>query len=89
MIFRNESPGTGIGRVVAIITHHPVIVHLEGIFVCLFTIDVDTVLFYFQRIAFVCSDRTFVDRQIILGQFDGSPLLRYPDWTVVIAIPLV
>ena len=72
MVFGNETPVTGVGRVVAVITHHPVIIHLKGILVGLFTVDVDAVRLDFQFVAFVSYDATFVDRKIILCQCDGG-----------------
>ena len=37
MIFRNKSPVTGVSRIVTVIPHHPVIIHLESIFTVSYT----------------------------------------------------
>ena len=72
----------------AVVTHHPVVIHFEGIFIGFFTVDIDTVRLHFQLVAFVCHDTTFVDRQVVRSQRNGSSLGRNPDWAVVVAVPL-
>ena len=40
MILGNETPEAAVGRTVAVVTHHPVVVHLKGISVCRFPVNV-------------------------------------------------
>ena len=87
MVFRHKAPVTGVGGLVAVVAHHPVVVHIEGIGVGLFTVDVDAVFLDFQFVAFIGNDAAFVDGQVILGQLDGGTFGGNPDWTVVIAVP--
>ena len=87
MILGHKSPETGIGGVMTIITHHPVIVHLECIFVCFLSVDVNLSIFHFQVIALVCMDGTFINRQIIQCQSDCLTLLRNPQRTIIIGSP--
>ena len=86
VIFGHKTPIAGVGGVVTVVTHHPVIIHLKGISVGLFTVDVDTVRFDFQFVAFVSYDATFVDRKIILCQRNGGSLGRNPDRAVVVPV---
>ena len=62
MVLGNETPIAGIERVVTVVTHHPVVVQIEGVSVCLLPVDVDAVRFLFQCVAFISYDATFVDR---------------------------
>ena len=88
MIFGNKSPVTGVCRIVAVVTHHPVVVHLEGILVGFLAVDVDSVRLDLQFVTFVGHNTALIDRQIVLGQSNGSTFGRYPDRTVVVAVPL-
>ena len=71
-----------------VIAHHPIIIHLESVLVCLHTVDVDSVFFLFQFIAFISSDTPFINGQIVRGQCDGGTLCRNPDRAVVTTIPM-
>ena len=46
MIFGNEAPIARIGTVVAVIAHHPIVIHLEFIGVSESSIDVDLSILY-------------------------------------------
>ena len=46
MVFRNEAPIARIGTVVAVIAHHPIVIHLEFIGVSESSIDVDLPILY-------------------------------------------
>ena len=45
VIFRHEAPEARIGRVIAVIAHHPVVVHLKAIGIRLLAVDVDFPIF--------------------------------------------
>ena len=87
MVLGNETPIAGIERVVTVVTHHPVVVQIEGVSVCLLPVDVDAVRFLFQCVAFISYDATFVDRQVIFSQSDSSTFGGNPDRTVVVTVP--
>lgn len=85
MVLGNETPIAGIERVVTVVTHHPVIIHLEGVFRRFLSVDVDFSVFHLQAVALVVLDRTFIHRQVIQRQVysgklkltdavEGSPL---------------
>ena len=78
MVFRHKAPVTGVGGLVAVVAHHPVVVHIEGIGVGLFTVDVDAVFLDFQFVALIGDDAAFVDGQVVLGQLDGGAFGRNP-----------
>ena len=87
MVFRHKAPVTGVGGLVAVVAHHPVVVHIEGIGVGLFTVDVDAVFLDFQFVALIGDDAAFVDGQVVLGQLDGGAFGRNPYRAVVVAVP--
>ena len=65
VVFGHEAPVTGVGRVVAVVAHHPIVVHLEGLLVRFLSVDVNLAVLHVQLIAFVSMDATFVDGQVV------------------------
>lgn len=65
VIFGHETPEARIGRVIAVIAHHPIVVHLKAIGIRLLTVDVDLPIFHLQIIAFVDANGAFIDRQVV------------------------
>ena len=49
MVLGNETPIAGIERVVTVVTHHPVVVQIEGVSVCLLPVDVDLSLIHISE----------------------------------------
>ena len=88
MVLRHEAPVAGVGRVVAVVALHPVVVHLKGIFLSLLAIDEDLTITDLQVVAFIDLNRTLIDGDIIQCKIDGFALFGYPDGTVVIACPM-
>ena len=39
VVLRHETPVTGVGGVMTVVSLHPVVVHLEGVFLCLLAVD--------------------------------------------------
>ena len=64
MVLGNESPETRIGRTVAVIAHHPVVVHLERVAVGRFVVDVYTSVAHFEFVVLVHANRAFVKREV-------------------------
>ena len=56
MVFRDKAPIARVGGVVAVVTHHPVVVHLKGVAVGGLAVDVDLVALHFQVVQLVCMD---------------------------------
>src|SRR5436190_1399809 len=65
MIFGNKSPKTGIKRVMAIISHHPVIIKLKSVSSRFFSVYINLTIFFRQLIFFVNSNSSFVNRKVI------------------------
>ena len=65
VVFGDETPEARIGRVIAVIAHHPVVVHLKAIRIRLLTVDVDFPIFHLQIIAFIDANGAFIDRQVV------------------------
>ena len=78
MIFGDESPKTGVFGIVAVVAHHPIIIHFEGIAVCGLVVEKDGVVFYFQFIPFIDPDGPFVKGIIVDGQRHCDAFCRYP-----------
>ena len=58
MIFRNEAPCARVGRIVAIVTHHKVIVELECIRIGLLPVDVYFSALIFKTVVLIVFDAT-------------------------------
>ena len=89
MVLRNKSPVTRIGRVVTVVAHNPVVVHIEGIFVTLLTIDVDLFIFYLQIVIFVDINNSLIQWQVFERELNCSALLRNPKWAKIIGCPRI
>ena len=88
MVFGHEAPVAAVGRVVPIVTLHPIVIHLEGIFVGLLSVDEYLALGgNLEVIPLIGSDGTFVDGQILQGELQGLSLLGYPDGAIVVTGP--
>ena len=87
MILRNKSPETGIGRLVTVISHHPVIIHLKGITIGRLPIHQYNRIPYFQSIPFVNTYDSFIQRQSLQIQFYPLSFFRYIQRTEIIYIP--
>ena len=67
VVFRHEAPIAGVGGVVPVVAHHPIIVHLEGVAVRQPTIDVYLPILHLQVVAFVYLDATLIDGDVLQG----------------------
>ena len=61
MVLGYIAPIARVGGVVAVVAHHPVVVHLEGVAVGQLTVDVDLVAFRLQVVEFVGVDDALVE----------------------------
>ena len=89
VIFRHKTPVAAIFRIMAIIAHHPVVVHFKGIGVWSYAVDVNVASFYLHFIAFIHLDGTFVYGEGDAGQFNWPTSFRNDDGAVVIGVPFV
>ena len=65
MVLRDESPVPGVERVMPVVSHHKVIILFEGVGLNLFAVYENfSRLTDFQIVAFVGSDKPYVERQI-------------------------
>jgi len=55
----------------AVVTHHPVVVHLEGVFGSRFAVDADFILCNLKVVAFVGTDAALVDGDIVEGELES------------------
>ncbi len=62
MIFWNKTPEARVGRVVAIITHHKVVVHFKGVAGGRLVVNVNHAILYSQIVTLVLFDYTLVKR---------------------------
>jgi hypothetical protein len=60
MVFGYKTPGAAILRMVAVVSHHPVVILLKGIGVCHFTIDHHLVSGNGNAIALIIPDDLFI-----------------------------
>ena len=71
----------------AVVAHHPVVVHTEGVRFCLLAVDVYLAVLYHEVVAFIHTNRALVYGYVVHCELKGCSTLRNPDWTVVVACP--
>ena len=89
VVFGHEAPVARVGRVVAVVAHHPVVVHLEGVRAGLAAVDVYLAVAHLQVVALVCAYGALVDGQVVEREVDALALGRYPHRAVVVARPVL
>ena len=67
VVFGHEAPVARVGRIVAIIAHHPIVIHLKGVAIGRLIVDVYATVTHINIVAFVHADNTFVHRQVGQG----------------------
>ena len=87
MVLGHESPITRVGRVMTVITHHPVVVELERVFIRFLTVDEDLTVLHLQLITLVSTDGALIYSNVLHVQLDALALGRNPNRTVVISCP--
>ena len=70
-----------------VITHHPVVVEFEGVFIRFLTIDEDLSVLHLQLIALVSTDGALINGDVLHVQLDALALGGNPYRTVVVACP--
>ena len=71
----------------AVVTHHPVVVHLEGIAAGRLSVDVDAAVPYLQIVLLIHLDATLIDGEVLQCERDGLAFGRNPYRSVVVACP--
>ena len=87
MVFRHKAPVARVLGVVAVVTHHPVVVHLERIAVGRLAVDIDAVVFHHQLVVLIDTDGSLIDGDVVHGELESGSFLRDPDRSVVVACP--
>ena len=88
MVFWHKSPEAGVERVVAVISHHEVIVLLKSVAVYQLTVDIEfTILNGHIIVAFVEVDGGLVQRNSFWCDVDGHAFVRNHQRTVKVGIP--
>ena len=88
VVFWNEAPIARVGRTMAIVALHPVIVHLEGVLRSFLSVDEDVAFVsYLQVVALINTDGTLVDGDVVQRQLDAFAFLGNPNWPVVVLCP--
>jgi hypothetical protein len=78
VVFRHKSPVAAVSTIVAVVTHHPVVIHLEG------------VLFAdMNRLELIGISNALVEPVVILGDEDAVACARNIDGTVFVRSPIV
>ena len=87
VVFGHEAPVARVGRVVAVVALHPVVVHAEGVLVGLLAVDVYLSVLHLQVVALVDAYRTLVDGDVVHCERERSAAFRNPNGSVVVACP--
>ena len=71
----------------AVVAHHPVVVHLERIAGGFLAVDEDFAILHLQVVALIYADRTVVDGNVLERELHRGAFLWNPDRTIVVARP--
>ena len=88
MVFGYETPEAGVLRVVAVITHHPIIVSFEGVLGYFFAIEVIFSILLFEVVFLIGADDSFVDRIIFRCEGDGHARPGQDDGAEIVDGPM-
>src|SRR6185312_6691946 len=89
MIFRHIAPVAAVKRIVTVISHHPIIIHLESISRRGFIINEILTVLFFQFIAFIGINTTMITADVFSSKRNGSAFFRNPDRAIIIYRPAV
>ena len=90
VVFGNESPITRVGTIVTVVTHHPVVIHLECVAVGLLAVDVDSAVFIdFKAVSFIYGNRAFLYGKVLERKLYLFSLLWNPYRAVVVGCPTI
>ena len=89
MIFGHKTPEARVGREVAVVAHHPIIVHFERIFVGFFAVDEDFVALHLEFVAFVNGNATLIQGEFAQIEWHSGTFARYPNGAIVGSGPLL
>ena len=78
MVFRYKAPITTIGRLVAVVAHHPIVIHLKDVWFA-----------HFHWLELIRIGNTLIQVEVLLSNHHRIALSRDIDWSVVIACPRV
>ena len=84
MILWYKTPETAVGRVVAVVTHHPIVVHCKCITVGWYAVDNNLIINNIELVPLVLLDNSAVERQIFGGKVNCRTLLRNIERTKVV-----
>ena len=87
VVLGHEAPVARVGRVVAVVAHHPVVVHLEGVARGGLAVDVYASAAHLQVVALVHLDGPLVYGYVVHGEPYGGSALGNPYGAVVVARP--
>ena len=65
MIFGNKTPKSAIGRVVAVVAHHKVVVHFKSVGIGRLSVDIDSSITNSQVVILVHINYPLIQRQVI------------------------
>ena len=86
MVLWNKSPKTAIGRVVSVVTHHPVIVHGKGVAIARLAVDNNLIISNLKCMALVLLYYAAVEWQVLCRKGNCGTLCRYPEFAKVVLI---
>ena len=88
MILRDKAPGSRVSGVVPIVSHHKVVVHLEGVGRSRLAVYQDARRSPLDRVALKVPDAPLVERKILRRQRDRLPLGGDVDRTIIVPRPV-
>ena len=87
VVLGHEAPVARVERVVAVVAHHPVIVHLECVACCGFAVDEYLSAAHLKVVALIDLYRPLIDGNVVHVELHGGALLRDPYRSIVVACP--
>jgi hypothetical protein len=83
-VFRNKSPEPAVLGTLAVVSHHPVIIHFEGIGGYFPAIKKKPAVFPGEIISFIKTYGSFIDREILGGKMECCSFFGDPYFAIII-----
>ena len=89
MVFRYKAPISTVCRIVAVIAHHPIVIHFEGVGVRLFTIDINIMTFDLHFVFLVNRDSATIDREGKAVELHCPATFGYDNRAEIVLVPAI
>src|SRR5688572_29401523 len=79
VVFRNKTPEAAVLAQVPVVTHHPVVIHLESVLVCFLAVNDKFIVLTLQGIALVNAYNPFINVIVVGSECKCGAFFWNPD----------